>query len=148
MHVLLQSIQHFALDVFGVNRPARTHTFGQTPRKIADPRADIRDGRALADVQSIERVVRMFFRLALGPDEPVRATGSHDLRDAAVRDRMNILAPTHCGDEKQRRYKPAFFHKSSTRFFTSGVMRSTSGHSRVKPSPGHLRVASTPILLP
>ncbi len=43
---------------------------------------------------------------------------------------------------------PAFFHNSSTRRFTSSCMVMTPGHGRVKPSPGHLRVASTPIFEP
>jgi hypothetical protein len=46
------------------------------------------------------------------------------------------------------RYKPACFHSASTRRFTSVVMRITPGHGRVKPSPGHFRVASTPIFDP
>src|ERR1700679_3012277 len=45
-------------------------------------------------------------------------------------------------------YRPAFFQISETRAFTSSGILSTSGHSRVNPSPGHLRVASIPILLP
>ena len=44
--------------------------------------------------------------------------------------------------------RPAFFHKSSTRRFTSAFIAITSGHGRVKPSPGHLRVASMPIFDP
>ena len=45
-------------------------------------------------------------------------------------------------------YSPAFFHNSSTRRFTSAFIVITSGHGRVKPSPGHLRVASMPIFDP
>src|SRR5215469_9837727 len=43
---------------------------------------------------------------------------------------------------------PAFFQSKSTRAFTSGDMAITPGHSRVNPSPGHFRVASTPIFDP
>src|SRR4051794_40912045 len=45
-------------------------------------------------------------------------------------------------------YSPAFFHKSSTRFFTSPLISITPGQGRVKPSLGHLRVASIPIFDP
>jgi hypothetical protein len=45
-------------------------------------------------------------------------------------------------------YSPAAFHNPSTRRFTSSDMRMTPGHGRVKPSPGHLRVASIPIFEP
>ena len=47
-----------------------------------------------------------------------------------------------------RPYSPAFFHNSSTRRFTSAFIAITPGHGRVKPSPGHLRVASIPIFDP
>ena len=43
---------------------------------------------------------------------------------------------------------PPLFHNSSTRRFTSSDMRISPGQGRVKPSPGHLRVASTPIFEP
>lgn len=46
------------------------------------------------------------------------------------------------------RYNPARFHNSSTRRFTSGDISITPGQGRVNPSPGHLRVASTPIFEP
>jgi len=50
---------------------------------------------------------------------------------------------------REARYSsPAFFHNSSTRCFTSADMRITPGQRRVKPSPGHLRVASMPIFEP
>ena len=45
-------------------------------------------------------------------------------------------------------YNPACFHNSSTRRFTSSRMPITPGQGRVKPSPGHLRVASMPIFEP
>lgn len=45
-------------------------------------------------------------------------------------------------------YNPDFFHNSSTRFFTSGDISITPGQGRVKPSAGHLRVASIPIFEP
>jgi hypothetical protein len=45
-------------------------------------------------------------------------------------------------------YRPACRHNSSTRFFTSSVIRITPGHGLVKPSSGHLRVASMPIFEP
>src|ERR1035441_2771992 len=45
-------------------------------------------------------------------------------------------------------HKPAIFHNSSTRFFTSGDISITPGQGRVKPSVGHLRVASIPIFEP
>ena len=45
-------------------------------------------------------------------------------------------------------YSPACFHSASTRRFTSGDISIMPGQGRVKPSPGHLRVASTPILEP
>jgi hypothetical protein len=41
-----------------------------------------------------------------------------------------------------------FFHNSSTRRLISGDISITSGQGRVKPSPGHLRVASIPIFEP
>jgi hypothetical protein len=44
--------------------------------------------------------------------------------------------------------RPANFQSSSTRRRTSGDMRMTSGQGRVKPSSGHLRVASMPIFEP
>ena len=47
-----------------------------------------------------------------------------------------------------RRYHPTRFHISSTRSFTSADISITPGHGRVKPSPGHLRVASIPIFEP
>jgi hypothetical protein len=50
--------------------------------------------------------------------------------------------------ETGRQASPARFHKSSTRRFTSGDISMTPGHGRVKPSPGHLRVASIPIFEP
>ena len=43
---------------------------------------------------------------------------------------------------------PAFFHRASTRRRTSSDMRITSGQGRVKPSPGHFLVASSPIFEP
>ena len=45
-------------------------------------------------------------------------------------------------------YSPALFHNSSTRRFTSAGISITPGHGLVNPSPGHLRVASTPIFEP
>jgi len=45
-------------------------------------------------------------------------------------------------------HHPTFFHISSTRLFTSADISMTSGHGRVNPSPGHLRVASIPIFDP
>ena len=45
-------------------------------------------------------------------------------------------------------YSPARFHRSSTRRFTSSDMAITPGQGRVKPSSGHLRVASMPTLEP
>ncbi len=45
-------------------------------------------------------------------------------------------------------FNPAFFHNASTRFCTSSGILITSGQRRVKPSSGHLRVASTPIFDP
>jgi hypothetical protein len=43
---------------------------------------------------------------------------------------------------------PALFQSSSTFRRTSSGIRITSGHGRVKPSPGHFFVASTPIFDP
>jgi len=43
---------------------------------------------------------------------------------------------------------PRVAHIASTFFFTSGSILISSGQGRVKPSEGHLRVASTPILEP
>ena len=43
---------------------------------------------------------------------------------------------------------PARFHNSSTRRFTSADISITPGQGRVKPSPGHFRVASIPIFDP
>ena len=45
-------------------------------------------------------------------------------------------------------FSPAFFHSASTRFCTSSGIFITAGQRRVKPSSGHLRVASTPIFDP
>ena len=45
-------------------------------------------------------------------------------------------------------YSPSSSQIASIFAFTSGDMRITSGHSRVKPSSFHLVVASKPILLP
>jgi hypothetical protein len=45
-------------------------------------------------------------------------------------------------------YNPACLHNSSTLRSTSGLIAITSGHGRVKPSPGHFRVASIPIFDP
>ena len=45
-------------------------------------------------------------------------------------------------------YNPAFFHKSSTRCFTSADISITPGQGRVNPSPGHFLVASIPIFEP
>ena len=46
------------------------------------------------------------------------------------------------------RHIPDRFHNSSTLFFTSADISITPGHGRVKPSPGHFFVASTPIFEP
>jgi len=43
---------------------------------------------------------------------------------------------------------PNAFQIASTRCLTSGLISMTSGQGRVKPSSGHLRVASTPIFEP
>ena len=48
----------------------------------------------------------------------------------------------------QTRYNPARFHSSSTFFFTSADISIRPGQGRVKPSVGHLRVASIPIFEP
>src|SRR3970282_2085765 len=45
-------------------------------------------------------------------------------------------------------YNPSFSHFPSTSALMRGSMRSSSGQGRVKPSVGHLRVASTPIFEP
>ena len=45
-------------------------------------------------------------------------------------------------------YSPSLLHIASTFAFVAESMRSISGQGRVKPSAGHLRVASMPILLP
>ena len=45
-------------------------------------------------------------------------------------------------------FSPAFFHSLSTRSCTSMGILITVGQRRVKPSSGHLRVASTPIFEP
>ena len=61
---------------------------------------------------------------------------------AAPRRRASTSGCSHA------RYSPAFFHNSSTRRFTSGVISITSGQRRLKPSPRHFLVASIPILEP
>ena len=48
----------------------------------------------------------------------------------------------------ERRYRPNCFHNASILFFTSGSILISSGQGRVKPSEGHLHVASTPIFEP
>ncbi|GEM_PF-1825575 len=72
---------------------------------------------------------------------------SYTHREKGEQSQFNI------GSRRSRRgstnyFSPACFQSSSTRRCTSGVMRITSGQGRVKPSSGHLRVASTPIFEP
>jgi len=45
-----------------------------------------------------------------------------------------------------RPHNPSFGHRASTFFFVSRSILISSGQGRVKPSLGHLRVKSTPIL--
>jgi hypothetical protein len=67
--------------------------------------------------------------------------------------RRNDLLAAHNGLSPVRfltslAYSPAFFHSAATRSRTSGLISITSGQGRVKPSSGHLRVASMPIFDP
>ena len=65
--------------------------------------------------------------------------------------RSRAAANRVTGASRHRRHvhpKPARCHNSSTRRFTSGVISITPGQGRVKPSPGHFRVASIPIFDP
>ncbi len=52
------------------------------------------------------------------------------------------------GGRSPGHFKPSFGHRASTFCLISGDISMTSGQSRVKPSSSHLRVQSTPILLP
>src|SRR5579872_1480326 len=66
-------------------------------------------------------------------------------RRKGMQNYSNIGVP---GSDRRAYFNPAFFHNASTRFCTSSGILITEGQRRVKPSSGHLRVASTPIFDP
>ena len=70
-------------------------------------------------------------------EDPLQSNKRAHVRQCSLHRRLNAGT-----------YSPACFHSRSTRALTSGDISISPGHGRVKPSVGHFRVASTPILEP
>ena len=106
--------------------------------------------------RTLDRLIQNPFLPRFVFNEMARGPGSRrsNLEDFAMPDTTQISENVHAlahpsGRPLSRmRHNPARFQSSSTRRFTSSDMRITPGQRRVKPSPGHLRVASTPIFEP
>src|SRR5262249_27508596 len=83
------------------------------------------------------------------PPDHVHARGHHAVGGVvSVRDPIEHRSDVRAGLREARAHSPRSFQMAFTRWRTSGRIFRTSGHSRVKPSSFHLRVASTPSLPP
>ena len=67
------------------------HPPGDPPGEISDSGADIRHGTPCRDPDRIKRRIGRFLRFTFGPHQPIRATGTHDRRDAPPSDGVDLF---------------------------------------------------------
>ena len=112
------------------------HTLSQAGHWVV-LQGDTKGCRDPRDNMFLEAAVRGNARYLVSRDDDLK-------RDLELVAQMESRGVPSCSP----RYSPSSSQIASIFAFTSGDMRITSGHSRVKPSSFHLVVASKPILLP
>ena len=133
--------QHLAREVRRRDARAR-HAARDLQRAVQRPRAQVEEARRLAQPVDQPRD-----RL-LAPDD-VDARRHHAVRGVvARRDAVEHAADVGADPRQARAHSPSSLSRAAARASTAGSIFRTSGHSRVKPSSFHLRVASTPSLPP
>ena len=83
-HFFGEQVEHFLLDIDGVNEPAFADRFRHAPTVVAGARADIRHGVARFELQGFEQKFRFLLVFAFRAFQPVRRLMAHDVGDFAA----------------------------------------------------------------